>query len=795
LTAVASFAMAAVLCAVLAGSALGVRDYTKRYPATGDLNTAGDIAIVGNTLMTCPAIDSRCAGAQVGGNLNDNTFNMTYVDVDADPGTFDSSSAVLTLPAGGDVLFAGLYWGADTSNGGAAGGAAPPPVPPTAAAPDAALRGQIALRTPASGGYLTITATQIDTNDPALGGQTGTRYQGFADVTALVQAGGSGTYTVANVQAGTGADRYAGWSLVVVRTDPAADLRNLTVFDGYQSVSASLSPSATISGFLTPVTGAVSATLGAVSYEGDLGLTGDQVQMQSGALTTFLGDAANPATNVFNSSISALGAAVGAKTPDFTNQLGFDLDLLDASTAIPNAATSATFTFSSTGDVYFPGPVTTSVKLQAPRVQPSLVKTVTDDNGGQPEPGDVLTYTVPVANTGLDPAAGLVLTDAVPALTQYVPGSLEITTGPNAGPKTDAPGDDQAEFDSAGNRVVFRLGPGANATAGGTLPASGPDSMTGVRFKVRISAAAAGGSAIANRASTAYTALTSGQPFTSPSNAVTTVVAASPRLVVQKSDAVASDTAPSGPSGGDTLRYTVTVRNAGTAPADGVRLVDALDANLTLVPGSLVTSQGTVAAGGAAAARTVVVDLGTIAPGATATVRFSARVRNPVPAGVSSVVNQAIVTGTNAGPVSSDDPATAPVGDATVTRIGRFVVSIAGPGKVRAGTGLDMRIGVRNGCAVAARDVRVTITLPAHSSVARRPAGSAFVNGRLVVRIPRIAARGSATIMLPLAVVRTASGTARLRVLVQGTGCTSAVAARRVTYLRTAGTRRAPVTG
>ena len=234
--------MAAILCGVFAGSALGVRDYTKRFPATGDLNTAGDIAIVGNTLMTCPAADSRCAGAQAGGNLNDNTFNMTYVDVDADAATFDSTSAVLTLPAGGEVLFAGLYWGADTSNGGAAGGAAPAPVPPTAAAPNAALRGQVAFRTPASGAYAAITATQIDTNDAALGGQTGTRYQGFADVTSLVQAGGAGTYTVANVQAGTGADRYAGWSLVVVRTDPAADLRNLTVFDGYQSVSGSLEP-------------------------------------------------------------------------------------------------------------------------------------------------------------------------------------------------------------------------------------------------------------------------------------------------------------------------------------------------------------------------------------------------------------------------------------------------------------------------------------------------------------------------------------------------------------------------
>lgn len=795
LATIARTAVAAILCGVFAGSALGVRDYTKRFPATGDLNTAGDIAIVGNTLMTCPAVDSRCAGAQAGGNLNDNTFNMTYVDVDADGATFESSSAALTLPAGGEVLFAGLYWGGDTSNGGAAGGAAPAPVPPTAVAPNAALRGQVAFRTPASGAYTTVTATQIDTNDAALGGQTGTRYQGFADVTALVQAGGAGTYTVANVQAGTGADRYAGWSLVIVRTDPAADLRNLTVFDGYQSVSGALTPSATISGFLTPVTGAVSATLGAVSYEGDLGLVGDQVQMQSGVLTTLLSDAANPVDNVFNSSISAFGAPLGAKTPNHANQLGFDIDLLDASAGIPNAATSATFTFSSTGDVYFPGPVTTSVKLQAPRVQPSLVKSVADDNGGQAEPGDVLTYTIPVANTGLDPAEGLVLTDAIPAGTQYVAGSLEVTVGPNAGAKTDASGDDQAEFDAAGSRVVFRLGPGANATIGGTLPTSGPDSVTGVRFKVRISATAANGSSITNRASTMYAAQTSAQPFTSPSNLVTTVVTAAPRLAVEKRAAVVVDTAPSGPSDGDTIRYTLTVRNGGTAPAGGLRLTDALDPNVTIVSGSLITTQGTVVGGSSAGDRTVVVDLGTLGVGVTATVRFSVRVRDPIPAGVASIANQAVVTGSNTGSVRSDDPATAPVGDATVTRIGRFVVSTAGPRDVRAGTSTNVRIGVRNGCAVTARNVRVTITLPRYASLVRRPAASGFVNGRLVVRIPRISARASTTIALPLIVVRTASGTAQLRVLVQGTGCTSAVGVRGVTYLRAVGTGRTAVTG
>ena len=102
------------------------------------------------------------------------------------------------------MLFAGLYWGGDTSAG-AAGGAA---------APAAASRGSV-LMAPPGGGYATVTASTLDGSTAAP-----TRYQGFADVTAAVQAGGAGTYTVANVQAGTGQDRYAGWGLVVAYHDP-----------------------------------------------------------------------------------------------------------------------------------------------------------------------------------------------------------------------------------------------------------------------------------------------------------------------------------------------------------------------------------------------------------------------------------------------------------------------------------------------------------------------------------------------------------------------------------------------
>jgi hypothetical protein len=122
---------------------------------------------------------------------------MQFVDVDSDPATFDSSSAFLGLPADANVLFAGLYWGAKVTRG-TRGEAAP--------APDA--RNRALFATPASGGYVSVTAGQVDDSDTA--SQAGA-YQAFANVTELVRAGGAGTYAVANIQSGTGEDRYAGW--------------------------------------------------------------------------------------------------------------------------------------------------------------------------------------------------------------------------------------------------------------------------------------------------------------------------------------------------------------------------------------------------------------------------------------------------------------------------------------------------------------------------------------------------------------------------------------------------------
>ena len=98
--------------------------------------------------------------------------------------------------------------------------------------PDPAARGKVKLRTPGALGYADLTATVNDSTSIT------NVYTGFVDVTAEVAAAGPGPYTVADVQAGTGLDRYAGWSLIVAYSDPAAPPRSIRVFAGLASIVA-----------------------------------------------------------------------------------------------------------------------------------------------------------------------------------------------------------------------------------------------------------------------------------------------------------------------------------------------------------------------------------------------------------------------------------------------------------------------------------------------------------------------------------------------------------------------------
>ena len=76
-----------------------------------------------------------------------------------------------------------------------------------------------------------------------------------------------------------GADRYAGWSLIVAYRNPAAPLRDLRIYHGFSNVAGTdTAVTIPINGFLTPASGNVSSAVGVVAWEGDRGFVGDGMQ-------------------------------------------------------------------------------------------------------------------------------------------------------------------------------------------------------------------------------------------------------------------------------------------------------------------------------------------------------------------------------------------------------------------------------------------------------------------------------------------------------------------------------------
>jgi uncharacterized repeat protein (TIGR01451 family) len=546
----------ATLAAIAAGGTLpstasAERAFAKRF----GVNDNGGITVAANTLMTCPP---PCAAAHVtaipsSGSVdadNNNNYTMQRVDVDDDATTTDSSTATLSLPPGATVLFAGLYWSADTIHG--VNGAD---------ALSAADRNTVKLRVPGASGYQAITASVLD--------DEGTRYQGFADVTTLVAAAGGGLYGAADVQAATGQDRYAGWSLVVAYHDDAAPANNLTIFDGLRVLSGSVSSiSIPVSGFQTTPSGTVDTTLGVVAYEGDLGLTGDGMRLNGQVIS----DALNPPSNVFDSTVSVRGTRVmTGRDPAQENTFGFDADLLNADGLLANNATSATIALTTGGETYYPAVLSFTSELRAPHI--TTAATVEDLNGGQIEPGDVLEYVVDGTNDGTDTAAGVQVSVEVPAGVDWVPGSLQIVSGDGAGVLTDTAGDDRGTWDPVTRRVTWTLGAGAT-TDGGSVAVN--DTFR-TRFRVIVPATTDGHTLTLSPSVTVFSSTAS------PTDTYTLTGTGGLTGTVHSAD-LATTIAHTGTIvRGAHVDYTVSVANSGSGASHGeIVIEDVLPDDLTL---------------------------------------------------------------------------------------------------------------------------------------------------------------------------------------------------------------------
>jgi len=141
--------------------------------------------------------------------------------------------------------------------------------------------------------------------------------------------------------------------------------------------------------------------------------------------------------------------------------------------------------------------------------EPCVVAEKSVSPAGQAFVGDELTYEVTIKNAGGDVAADTVFEDAIPEGTEYVPGSMRIVSGTNAGDLTDADDQDAGHFD--GSKVIIRLGDVPNTT-------DLPDGIT-VQFKVRALSSHVG-QTVTNQANIGYKNLLTDENETTKSNEV-----------------------------------------------------------------------------------------------------------------------------------------------------------------------------------------------------------------------------------------------------------------------------------
>lgn len=229
-------------------------------------------------------------------------------------------------------------------------------------------------------------------------------------------------------------------------------------------------------------------------------------------------------------------------------------DTIPQPNPIPNAAT-AEYTFTVDPQNPHGGSGNATSNTVTTRVNYAEVNPIKSVNRAYAQPGDILTYTLTLHNAGNVTANNAVLTDAVPAGTTLIPGS-----------------------------VTGAIGTPPTLTIINPIPAGGSVTVT---FQVKVVGIPAV-NPIANFASLSYKytanpANPNGKTDTKQSNTVTTQISTATLTTIKSVDKNIAYL-------GDIIAYQIAVTNTGNVSANNVILTDLLPIGFSLVPGSLVVS-------------------------------------------------------------------------------------------------------------------------------------------------------------------------------------------------------------
>ncbi|MDJ0818452.1 MAG: SdrD B-like domain-containing protein [Desulfobacterales bacterium] len=203
------------------------------------------------------------------------------------------------------------------------------------------------------------------------------------------------------------------------------------------------------------------------------------------------------------------------------------------------------------------------------------------DPGSNASPGDTLRYTIQVSNSGPVGLSSFSIVDEVDRLNAtptFAAGSLNLISVP-------------ADGDTSGtNAVGGTNGTGLVDVGNLSIGAQGePNDTVEVVFEVRLAPVITSGTVVLNQAELVIAGLDplySDDPnVAGDENPTETLIASAPVFEVLKISTIMSGD-PNILMAGETLRYTLTIKNVGTENAVNVRLRDFTPANTTYVPNS-----------------------------------------------------------------------------------------------------------------------------------------------------------------------------------------------------------------
>lgn len=185
-------------------------------------------------------------------------------------------------------------------------------------------------------------------------------FSAFADVTSLVSATGSGTYTLSDLDVSSflnhleycnNGTNFAGWAIVIIYKNDTLPLNQLNVYDGLQNVPSVL----TISLNSLNVIDNADAKIGFVAWEGDRNIAVNETLSINGNIIS--NQPLNPANNAFNGTNSITGS---------TTLYNMDLDIYSIENNINIGDTSAIIQLTSGQDFVMINTVVTKLNSQLP---------------------------------------------------------------------------------------------------------------------------------------------------------------------------------------------------------------------------------------------------------------------------------------------------------------------------------------------------------------------------------------------------------------------------------------------